>query len=253
MRRVIEKLRAKRAAALQAAPAKVPPGLRIYAIGDIHGRDDLLARLLAMIAADAAGWRGALAHVFIGDYVDRGGQSAAVLDRLIALSKAPSWQPCFLMGNHEQAMLDFLADAPEAMAWLDYGGRETLASYGVEMPEGWGLAALRQALRAALPPAHLRFLKNLVYSHQAGDYFFCHAGVRPGIALAAQDLDDLLWIREPFLSSGADHGKVVVHGHTIADQPVVRANRIGIDTGAYMSGRLTAVVLEGTRQRFLST
>jgi len=237
--------------------ARVPDGYRLYAIGDIHGRYDLLRLLLTKIDADAENFEGRAVLVFLGDYVDRGPQSKDVLDFLIDLKDMSSLELVFLLGNHEQTMLDFLANAPASEHWLRYGGLETLASYGVHISSEdlneSSLSRVRSTLRDNLDASHLDFLRRLRLSYEQGDYYFAHAGIRPGIDLSAQILDDLLWIREPFLSSTQDFGRIIVHGHSISEEPVVRRNRIGIDTGAFASGRLTALVLEGEERRFLAT
>ena len=239
--------------------AAVPAGRRVYAVGDIHGRADLLDDLMRQIDADLAGGDGVTIQpllIFLGDYVDRGRDSRGVIERLLRL--AEGWPDTgFLRGNHEQAMLDFLDGAEAGRQWLRFGGRATLASYGVDADfnadDAAAIAYARQMLDQALPAAHRRFLHGLGLSVTVGDYFFAHAGIRPGIALAAQAADDLIWIREPFLSSSRDHGKVVVHGHSIHYQPEQRGNRIGIDTGAFATGRLTCLVLQESQQRFLVT
>ncbi|MBM4409618.1 MAG: serine/threonine protein phosphatase [Chloroflexi bacterium] len=242
----------------QPAPSPaVPQGTRVYAVGDIHGRDDLLARLHAMMADDFAGappgTRGLA--IYLGDYVDRGADSKAVLDRLIGGAPA-GLAPVYLKGNHEDLMLRFLAgDGRAGPVRMANGGGATLASYDVAPPDidARSLEAAGRALQAALPPAHRAFLGRLALRYRVGDYAFAHAGVRPGVAFERQDEADLLWIRRPFLDHAGDFGAVVVHGHSIAPAPVVRENRIGIDTGAYASGRLTCLVLEGTDRRFLAT
>lgn len=238
-------------------PASLPEGMRIYAIGDIHGRDDLLKCLLGQIAEDARNAPGA--HnilIFLGDYVDRGLQSKAVLDRLTQ-ARLPGFDYVFLKGNHEQAMLQFLDDASFGKTWKYYGGLETLHSYGVtELTRTDDPAAFERARRQlaeVLPDAHLHFLKTLSPSAEFGGYFFAHAGIRPGVPFNRQIEEDLLWIREGFLDSERDFGRVVVHGHTPNEEVVVRPNRIGVDTGAYMTGVLTALVLEGASRRFVQT
>ncbi len=238
------------------APA-TPRGVRVYAIGDVHGRLDLLDELLWRILDDAARAADAVRHiVFLGDLIDRGPDSAGVIERL-AGEPPDGFGVLFLRGNHEAALLEFLTDTRVGPGWLAYGGLATLASYGVPAPaedgRHEGLADTQARLRAALPPRHLRFLRDLRTSATIGDYLFVHAGVRPGVPLERQKVRDLLWIREEFLTSAADHGKVVVHGHTITPEPVVRPNRIGIDTGAYATNRLTCVVLDGTERRFIMT
>ena len=236
-----------------AAPsARAPDGVRIYAVGDIHGRLDLLDRLLAMIDAEpAAGLDVRL--VFLGDYVDRGPDSAGVLGRLAQLaSERPA--TVFLKGNHEAAMLDFLTDPEEGKDWLDWGGMETLESYGVPSPWTLSSDALVAALAARLPAAHAMLLERLALSHTAGDYFFAHAGVRPGVALDAQAADDLLWIRGAFHDAKPAERpeKVVVHGHHPVKTALDAGWRIAVDTGAVWTGVLTAVALEGATRRFIS-
>lgn len=233
-----------------------PEGTRIYAIGDIHGRADLLDGIQTRIVADALGFEGRKVIVFLGDYVDRGMDSRGVLDRL-ASGPPKGFEAIYLKGNHEEAMLQFLADAEFGGTWKYYGGLETLHSYGVrELMRHDSLAEFEDArgkLLAALPDTHLAFLQSLETSAAFGDYFFVHAGVRPGVPLSQQIDEDLLWIREDFLLSDRSFGKVVVHGHTPEEHAVFRRNRIGVDTGAYMTGVLTALVLEGQSRRLLQT
>ena len=238
-------------------PASVPRGIRVYAVGDVHGRLDLLTTLLHQIEADAEDRPGPQNYlVYLGDYVDRGHWSRQVLD-LLQRPAPPGFGAIFLRGNHEQAMLDFLENPSSGQHWLRFGGRETLASYGIrlgaEIPDTAMLEAASRALGAALPPSHAAFLRHTRMSVAIGGYFFAHAGVRPSVPLDRQSPDDLLWIRDEFLKSEADFGKVVVHGHSITELPVIRANRIGIDTGAYMTGHLTCLVLEAEERRFLGT
>lgn len=229
-----------------------PPGYVVYAVGDIHGRADLLRRLLGDIADDARG-RPAVRRVlvFLGDYVDRGAQSRQAIDILLG-EVPPGFEARFLKGNHEQLMLGALDDAAAMPHWLMNGGDATLASYGIE-DATQGSEQLRARFAAALPAAHQAFLGALELYVAFGDYLFVHAGLRPGVPLERQNAHDLLWIREDFLNADADFGVVVVHGHTPLERPVVRANRIGIDTLAWASGRLTAVALEGAARRFLTT
>lgn len=229
----------------------VPPGVRVYAIGDIHGLAGLLDRLHAAILADIEGYGGVPLVIYLGDYVDRGDDSAGVLDRLAA-GALPGCRCRYLCGNHEATMLDFLKDPTANLGWLKFGGIETLASYGVDVTGTDRPERLAAALAARLPAAHRRFLLELETQVIVGDYCFVHAGIRPGRPLDRQDPADLLWIREPFLSSEAWHGKRIVHGHTIVDQPDIWPNRIGIDTGAYAGGALTCLVLEDADCRFLS-
>ena len=235
--------------ALSPAPASVPPGRRVYAVGDVHGCDDRLAALHAAIAQDLARRPVPVAVLLhIGDYVDRGPHSAAVLERLASgAGMAACAQIVNLMGNHERTMLDALGGERAAGTdWLYQGGRPTLESYGID-PDG-----PREAWAPAVPAAHRDFLHGLALSHREGGYLFVHAGIRPGVALAAQVAEDLLRIRQPFLYTEQDLGVVVVHGHTPVKTPVVRANRIAIDTGAVFGGTLTAAVLEGGTIGFLT-
>jgi serine/threonine protein phosphatase 1 len=239
---------------------RVPPGRRVYAIGDIHGRHDLLARLHQRILDDAAK-AAASEHapdnvvVYLGDYVDRGPGAREVIEMLIE-APLPGFGRVLLKGNHEDMMLGFLA-GPANPLWLFNGGVATASSYGAldlpTMPNDRELEHLRQRLLACLPDRHLEFLTALKTLHVEGDYLFVHAGVRPGTALGDQQERDLMWIRGPFLSAEKDFGKRVVHGHTITTVPDVALNRIGIDTGAYYTGRLTCLVLEDDTLRFLQT
>ena len=241
----------------QSAPGWLPPSTRIYAIGDIHGHVDLFDVLLGAIRAEAQavaapGLRQCV--VTLGDYIDRGPRSDAVIDRLVGFD-LPHLECQCLRGNHEEFLLDFLVTPLQVTSWLVHGGRQTLDSYGIDPPDPFdpvGVAAAAAALRVHLPPAHLAFLKGLPSLFLVGGYCFVHAGVRPGVPIAAQDERDLRWIREAFLESDADFGSVVVHGHTIVPAPVIRRNRIGLDTGAYATGRLTAVILEERACRFLT-
>jgi len=236
-----------------AEKAAAPRGAKLYAVGDIHGCAGLLDALLAKIEKDAAGLENARL-IFLGDYVDRGPDSKGVLDRLIALqARAP--ETVFLKGNHEAIMLDFLADPSEMLHWLDWGGQETLLSYGLERILQKSPEELIEALKAALPSAHADFLQSLALTHIAGDYLFVHAGLRPGVALEDQAEDDLLWIRGAFHHAPAENrpAQVVVHGHQPLAKPLDAGWRIDVDTGACWSGALTAVALEGTKRRFIST
>jgi serine/threonine protein phosphatase 1 len=251
-----EKLRLRRAPAPDsAATPRVPEDSLVIAIGDVHGRLDLLTALEARIVEYARTRpepRRLL--VYLGDYIDRGYQSRQVVDHLVRPPPAGFERVC-LLGNHEEFLLRFVELPADGSAWLANGGRETLMSYGVNLPTGAMLpddiARARGSLLAQLPEVHLDFLRDLVAYHVEGDYLFVHAGVRPGRSLTDQRLDDLLWIREEFLDSNANHGYVVVHGHTVVDDPDIRPNRIGIDTGAYASGRLTALALAGAGRDFL--
>ena len=237
---------------------RAPDGMRIYAIGDIHGRADKLEELGALIEADmaerSAGEETVL--VFLGDYIDRGPDSRAVIDMLVDGPALPA-RTVFLKGNHEAMLLAFLDDPSYGLAWRDYGGRDTMASYGL----GSAMTKLKaitdgratEALAAALPKSHHAFFQSLELSVVFGDYAFVHAGIRPDTPLDAQKENDLMWIRAPFLDWNRDLEHVVVHGHTPSESPQVRRHRIGIDTGACDTGVLTAVCLEGDRHRFLQT
>jgi serine/threonine protein phosphatase 1 len=231
----------------------VPDGALVYCVGDIHGRDDLLREMAECVEADmkTRSFDNAVT-VFLGDYIDRGPDSRGAVERLAA-SQWPT--PIIaLAGNHEDFLLTFLDDASFLAFWRSQGGLETLHSYGVNIGlamAGRGFDDVRAAFTTCLPKAHRDFLEALKVSAVIGDYFFCHAGVRPGVTLDRQRRDDLLNIREPFLSSEAEHGKLVVHGHTPAIAPELRPNRIGIDTAAFATGRLTCLVLEKDQQHFL--
>jgi serine/threonine protein phosphatase 1 len=227
--------------------AKVPNGIRIYAVGDIHGRADLLDEVLSRIDDHLGAYPTQRAiKVFLGDYIDRGQASRAVLDRLIRLVETQ--ELILLKGNHESFLIEFLNDADVLDSWRNFGGFETLLSYGltprlkVDLAEKSDLAV---ALKRAMPPSHQRFLQALVKSFTCGDFFFAHAGVRPGIPLGEQREADLLWIRHDFLSCQENFGKIIIHGHTPVLKPEVHLNRINIDTGAYATGQLTCLVLEG--------
>jgi serine/threonine protein phosphatase 1 len=233
---------------------RVPQGLRVYAIGDVHGCLGELNRMLDLIAADCRTTALKTRLIFLGDLVDRGPDSAGVLDRLLS-GELPGDQHRFLTGNHEEAMLRvWEGDGEVVPGWLRYGGVQTLESYGLSRSEIFKLGLdLPQRMREVVPQRHIDFLKSFKDQLRLGDYWFVHAGVRPGFAFDMQDANDLRWIREEFLSDERDHGAMVVHGHTITGEPDVRSNRIGIDTGCYDSGCLTALVLEGSSRRFLNT
>ena len=236
------------------APASVPEGLRVYAIGDVHGRFDLLERLASLIDADLENAPQAAVTVFLGDYVDRGPDPAGVLNRLASRDFPTDFVA--LRGNHEEILLDFLENAEVLEDWRNFGGLATLQSYGIDvLPalRGQGYEDMRLGLLEALPPSHLRFLRETPHSTSFGDYFFCHAGARPGTPLDQQDPGDLLWIREEFLAFRGGWEKVVVHAHTPVAKPELLPNRINVDTGAFASSVLTAVVLEGSERRILST
>lgn len=247
-------------AAERSVPADpaVPPGHRVYAVGDIHGRADLLRRLQATIADDAAQTPAKTQNtvIYLGDYVDRGLESQAVIDLLLAPPPAGLTSVC-LKGNHEEAMLLFLADVTIGPAWFAMGGDATAYSYGVGLPKGASqedrFAQVWRELRQSMPAAHLAFLSDLRLTHEVGDYLFVHAGVRPGVPLDQQRSDDMLWIRDQFLAAESGWEKVIVHGHSVTHRPESLRHRIGIDTGAYATNVLTCVVLEGRERRFLST
>jgi serine/threonine protein phosphatase 1 len=222
-------------------------------VGDIHGRHDLLRETAERVETDlkTRSFDDAVT-VFLGDYIDRGPGSSRVLEQL-ARGEWPTAIEA-LAGNHEDFLLAFLDDAGFLAFWRSQGGLETLHSYEVDVGPamaGRDFAVVQAEFTARFPKHHRDFLEALKPCAVIGDYFFCHAGVRPGVPLDRQDRDDLLSIREPFLSSEAEHGKVIVHGHTPAVEPEIRPNRIGIDTGAYVTGRLTCLVLEKDQQSFL--
>lgn len=237
-------------------PPAVPAGRRVFAVGDIHGRRDLLDRLTGQIRTygkTAGPAQNTL--IFLGDYIDRGPHSKGVIAYLLELD-LPGWEIVFLRGNHDQSLLDFLDDANLYRAWRNFGGAETLLSYGVMPPrfdDEKAFARARDELAQMCPPAHLRFFRDLKNLHQEGDYLFVHAGIRPGIPIERQVPEDLLWIRDDFLLSNRLSSRVVVHGHTPAPSPVRRRNRICLDTGAHATGCLTAAVLEGEGCTFLAT
>jgi serine/threonine protein phosphatase 1 len=231
------------------APAVLPAGQRVYAVGDVHGCVDRLITLHGQIAEDLAARPVAEPTVIhLGDYIDRGEHSAAVIDRLLRpWSSNPAPRVVNLTGNHEDMMLAALdvADGERVLHWLSNGGADTLASWGVPRragPREWP---------RDIPSAHVAFLRGLALQHLQGGYIFVHAGLRPGVELERQTREDMLWIREPFLSWKGELPGVVVHGHTPERAAVVRKNRIGVDTGAVMGGVLTCVVLEGDRMGFL--
>jgi serine/threonine protein phosphatase 1 len=230
--------------------------MRLYAIGDVHGCDAMLAEAHEQIADDLAR-RPAADHriIHVGDYTDRGDNSAGVIDRLVRLTSADPRVIC-LKGNHDAMFAGFLADPDEyGTIWLANGAEATLSSYGVTPSRSWwggtDYRDLSRRLAEAVPAAHRTFLADLPLTARFGDYLFVHAGIRPGLPLDEQDPQDLIWIREAFLLDDSDHGVVVVHGHTPVTAPDIWPNRIGIDTGAVYGGTLTCLVLEGSAYRFL--
>lgn len=231
------------------APGEVPGGLRIYAVGDVHGCLDSLVRMHEMIESDLTDRpvdRTLLIH--LGDYVDRGPDSAGVVGRLAAGEPLPRVPTINLKGNHEALMHDALTgDRPSVTDWLHNGGREALISWGLD-PD-----SPAAKWRVEIPEAHLDFVADLALSHRVGSYLFVHAGIRPGVPLELQSAQDMLTIRQRFLSSDADFGAVIVHGHTPVRSPEIKPNRIGIDTGAVFGGKLTCAVLEGATIGFLQT
>lgn len=235
-------------------PPSVPAGQRVYAVGDVHGQDHLLADLLQQIEADAGRLpRAEVTIVFLGDLIDRGPKSADVVERLRTY-RPVGMRTEYLIGNHEEVLLRILdGDGSLVADWLRFGGAQCVRSYGMSAS---GLARMTpaqavEALRSTIPPEHQAFLASFADTLRAGDYLFVHAGVRPGVALAEQAQADLRWIRGPFLDHPARHELMVVHGHTITEQIDECVGRIGIDTGAYKHGVLTALVLEGSVRRVL--
>lgn len=234
-----------------------PEGEILYAIGDVHGRADLLVILLEAILEEARQHGRPTTIIGLGDYVDRGPGSREVLELLVGLTHAKGPRLVLLRGNHEDTLLRFLENPGLGATWCDYGGRPTLASYGVEAPEtaddpdGW--EAARAKFAQALPDSHLELLKSTALTFEAGDYFFCHAGARPGVPLADQTEADLMWIRGSFLEDKRRFDKVVVHGHSVGEEVQADHRRIGVDTGAYATSALTAVKLEGQGQFLLQT
>ncbi|MGI4730520.1 MAG: metallophosphoesterase [Janthinobacterium lividum] len=236
----------------------IPRGRRCYAIGDVHGRLDLLRGAIAAIRADmadvtAAGPVERAYLVMLGDLIDRGPESRGVIEYLRTMDT--DWiTPVLLLGNHEEAMLAaYDGDLDWLRRWAGFGGSETVQSYGVPsvllLKDDW--RGYWQALRSAIPPEHIAFVRAFYDRFSLGDYLFVHAGVRPGVAVADQQPRDLRWIRDEFLTAADDFGAVVVHGHSISEEPELLANRIGIDTGAYRTGRLTILRLEGSERRIM--
>ena len=240
-----------KAAKPRPAPA-VPPGVRAYAIGDVHGRLDLLDELLAAIDLDNDKRGTAQTHlVMLGDLIDRGPDSRGVVERLRRLD-LPGIALVLLCGNHEEALLRLVAGERGLIDdWLTFGGSECIASYGVDPTSLCGLSEREagELIRKAIPQSHQSFLQSFSDTVTIGDYLFVHAGIRPGVHLSMQLQRDLRWIRQPFLEDERDHGCVVVHGHTISAEITELPNRIGIDTGAYRSGRLSEIGRASCRER----
>ncbi|MEO0881137.1 MAG: metallophosphoesterase family protein [Pseudomonadota bacterium] len=238
--------------------ACMPDGIRVYAVGDVHGRADLLERCFGLIEADIVASAGGddVCIVFLGDYIDRGFQSKDVLDFLLS-DRVTQHNCIFLKGNHEEALLKFLSEPAFGPKWAGFGGGETLTSYGVRPPrtrtkiEEWVEAS--RSLGEVLPDTHRQFLLSLQTTASIGDYFFVHAGVRPGRPIEKQTEQDFLWIREAFIDSSETFGQVVVHGHTPVSEPYRDHRRIAVDTGAYMTGRLTAACFVRDEVTFLTT
>lgn len=230
-------------------PPQIPPGIRIYAIGDVHGRADLLASVLLQIEVDIALHPVARPiAVLLGDYIDRGPDSKEVLDLLVAPGRTP--EMVFLKGNHETFLINFLKVPTLLGNWRQYGGLETLVSYGLRPPMNPSFndqAKLARDLASAMPDSHRKFFDALPLTFACGDFLFVHAGIRPLVSIQQQTEDDLLWIRDDFLLWDKQFEKIVVHGHTPVLQPDVRFNRINIDTGAFATGRLTCMAIEGAK------
>lgn len=234
--------------------ARVPDGVRVYVVGDVHGRADLLTHVFARIDADQAARP--VEHaitVFLGDYVDRGLRSREVIDQLI--ERQLNRRVVTLRGNHDDSMLRALHDMDVALRWLSAGGRETLHSYGITAPANVDRDSIHTVMAMAIkqiPARHKAFLERLLPYATIGDYAFIHAGIRPGIELEKQSPEDLMSIRQPFLECATPHEYVIVHGHTPVSTPDFKPNRINIDTGAYITGNLTCLVLEEDRQFVLN-
>jgi len=235
-----------------------PEGQRIYAVGDIHGRADLLERLHQSICEHATKGPAEITKtiVYLGDYVDRGFDSKGVIDFLLE-TRLQDFKSIYLKGNHEDMLLRFLEDPSIGPSWFAIGGNATALSYGIRIPKGLSgtekFQYIRQELLRLVPPDHLAFFSRLDLTFEAGDYFFVHAGIRRGVPLERQRPHDLLWIRDEFLKRDHNCGKVIVHGHSISHRPEVRNDRIGIDTGAYATNALTCLVIESASRCFIST
>ena len=234
-------------------PLRLPEGVRIYAIGDVHGRADLLEQVFTRIDMHVARYPvDRPIQVLVGDYIDRGPNSREVLDRLI--ERVGSSEMVLLKGNHETLLLEFLRNPSMLQSWSQIGGLETLMSYGVTPSLNADAEAQKQlaiTLQATLPKSHLVFLEGLQSSFSCGGFFFAHAGVRPGVPLAEQRDADLLWIRDEFLLYEGKFDKIIVHGHTPVRAVDMRPNRINIDTGAYATGKLTCIIIERNKVEVL--
>lgn len=248
-RYLLGKFGAKREKSTAPRVFSVPRGVRVYAFGDTHGCESLLRALADKITKDSLQKPVEKTIVIgLGDYIDRGPDSKGVIDALLEEDLFGDAERVFLKGNHEAFLLSFLKDPERGSLWLEYGGREMLQSYGIKPPFSLSAVALKTCaaeLAAALPETHLSFFNNLKLSHTIGDYFFVHAGARPDLALSEQSERDLLMIREPFLTSKKPFEKKIVHGHTPKPEPEILPNRMNLDTGAYLTGRLSAVALQG--------
>ena len=224
-------------------------GVRVYCIGDIHGRLDLLTAVHEKIKAHKAESTDKIYVVYLGDYVDRGPQSMQVVDYLIN-SPLDNVQNIYLLGNHEQTLLQFLYGSADMIAhdWFRFGGLATLQSYGITLkgiPTHKDIDGLRTEFSEQCPFSHKQFYQTLLDYFELDNYYFVHAGIKPKVKLSKQSVDDLLWIREEFLNSTRQHGKIIVHGHSVSEAPEILPNRIGLDTGAYASNILTCAVFQG--------
>ena len=239
---------------MKMADAQIEPGLRLFAIGDIHGCVDQLNKLLSLIEQDLSENPVQRSKVvFLGDYVDRGPENKHVIDTLISLDRG-EMDCVFLLGNHDERMIKFIED-PELVwdAMMRWGGVQTLASYGVVAEPGESEESISVRFATQVPAEHFQFLRSFKHFYVQDDFYFCHAGVRPGISLANQSDHDLIWIRDAFRLHKEQFEKVIVHGHTPQKNPEVESNRINVDTKCYETGVLTALVLEGNSHRFLQT
>jgi len=234
----------------------IPEDTRVYCIGDIHGCLDLLQMLHEKIIAHAKNYTGTKKLVYVGDYIDRGLDSKGVIDLLLD-KPLKGFEIIYLRGNHEQSLLEFLDDPVRTRNWLTYGGLDTLVSYGVRMAKlptnDTEMYSLCDQLDERIPTSHLKFMTNTQFHFTEGNYFFTHAGIKPGVSLQNQKNSDLLWIRDKFISSILHHEKIVVHGHTVVKEVESLPNRISIDTGAYATGKLTCLVLENDKLLTIQT